>query len=69
VPAYILVTAFLTCTAFLPLNARAWGSEAHHLIAEIAETQLTATARTEVSRLLALEPGSTLASISTWADD
>jgi len=55
--------------AFLPLNASAWGSEGHRLIAEIAETQLTAAAKAEVDRLLALEPGSTLTSISTWADE
>ena len=65
----ILVTCLLTCAALLPLNAHAWGSEAHRLIAEVAETQLTAAAKAEVSRLLALEPGSTLASISTWADE
>jgi len=68
-PRRILVTSLLTCTAFLPLNANAWGSEGHHLIAEIAETQLTAAAKAEVNRLLALEPGSNLASISTWADE
>ncbi len=65
----ILLAALLTCAAFLPLQANAWGSEAHHLIAEIAESKLTAATRAEVSRLLALEPGSTLASIPTWADE
>jgi hypothetical protein len=65
----ILVTALLCCAAFLPLNAHAWGSEAHHVIAEVAETQLSAVVKSEVSRLLALEPGSTLTSISTWADE
>ncbi len=66
----ILVTILLTSTAaLLPLTAHAWGSEAHHVIAEVAETRLTAVAKTEISRLLALEPGATLASISTWADE
>jgi len=65
-----LVVALLTSTAaFFPLNASAWGSVAHRLIAEVAETQLTTAVKAEVSRLLALEPGSTLASISTCADD
>jgi len=64
-----LVAAVLTCAALIPLNANAWGSEGHRLIAEVAESQLTATARAEVNRLLALEPGSTLGSISTWADE
>ncbi len=65
-----LATALLAyAAALLPPNAHAWGSAAHHLIAEVAETQLTAAAKSEISRLLALEPGSTLASISTWADE
>jgi len=52
-----------------PLAAYAWGSEGHRLVAEVAEAQLTPEARSEVNRLLALEPGATLASISTWADE
>jgi hypothetical protein len=35
----------------------------------IAETQLSPKARSGVERLLALEPGATLVSISTWADE
>ena len=65
----ISAAILLTCLALLPVNASAWGSEAHRLIAEVAETHLTAAAKKEVSRLLALEPGSTLVSISTWADE
>ncbi len=63
------VTYLLTCAALPPLEAKAWGREAHQLIAEVAETQLTSAARAEVDHLLALEPGSTLASISTWPDE
>ncbi len=66
---HLPVITLLTCAALLPLNAHAWGSDAHHVIAEVAETQLTAAAKAEVNRLLTLEPGSTLASISTWADE
>jgi len=62
------IAALLTALC-LPFNASAWGFEGHRLIAELAEAQLTAEARAEVSRLLALEPGATLASISTWADE
>jgi hypothetical protein len=50
-------------------SARAWGAEGHQVIATLAEQQLTPAARKEVDRLLALEPGQTLASISTWADE
>lgn len=35
----------------------------------LAEAQLSPAARKEVDRLLAQEPGATLASISTWADE
>ena len=54
---------------WLPALAHAWGSAGHQVVANLAEAQLTPKARTEVTRLLALEPGSTLASISTWADE
>ena len=49
--------------------AHAWGSEGHQVIALIAQAQLTPRARVVVDRLLAIEPGETLASISTWADE
>lgn len=39
------------------------------MIANLAEQQLKPAAQAEVARLLALEPGSTLASVSTWADE
>lgn len=47
----------------------AWGADGHRLIAEYAVTRLSPAARTQVDRLLALEPGATLASVSTWADE
>jgi hypothetical protein len=50
-------------------SAHAWGTEGHQVIALIAQAQLTVKARAEVDRLLALEPGVTLASVSTWADE
>jgi len=62
------IAALLTALC-LPLKASAWGFEGHRLIAELAEAQLTPEAKAEVNRLLALEPGATLASISTWADE
>jgi hypothetical protein len=51
------------------LEVQAWGADGHRLIARVAEQQLSPAARAEVERLLALEPGSSLASISTWADE
>lgn len=49
--------------------ANAWGSQGHQVIARLALAQLTPKARAEVDRLLAREPGETLVSISTWADE
>ena len=49
--------------------AHAWGSEGHQVIALIAQSQLSSKARAEVDRLLAVEPGETMESVSTWADE
>src|ERR1035437_3614835 len=65
----ILRSAFAVAIALLVTNAFAWGKEGHQVVASLAETQLTAKARSEVDRLLSLEPGTTLQSISTWADE
>lgn len=47
----------------------AWGTDGHKIVAMLAEGQLAPTARQELNRLLAIEPGATLRSISTWADE
>ncbi|MEO7939009.1 MAG: S1/P1 nuclease [Burkholderiaceae bacterium] len=47
----------------------AWGHAGHRIVAELAWTQLTPQARAGVDRLLALEPGASLASVASWADD
>ncbi len=49
--------------------ANAWGPQGHEVVAALAQARLTARAKTEVDKLLALEPGATLASISKWADE
>jgi hypothetical protein len=64
-----LVRLALALLSATPSVALAWGSEGHQRIAEVAADLLTPAARAEALRLLALEPGSTLASISTWADE
>ena len=65
--------AMLAALAALSLafssKAYAWGTEGHQVIATIADKQLTPAARAEVTRLLSMEPGSTLSSVSTWADE
>lgn len=50
-------------------TARAWGADAHRLIAEQAERLLKPRAATEVKRLLATETGASMASVATWADE
>jgi hypothetical protein len=59
----------ITLLAIFASNAFAWGKVGHHVVATLAAAQLTSNARAEVDRLLAMEPGSTLQSISTWADE
>jgi hypothetical protein len=59
----------MLATACVCSPVHAWGAEGHRLIGELAESQLTPAARAEVSRLLALEPGASLSSIATWADE
>jgi hypothetical protein len=59
----------LVLAALAPLHAFAYGTEGHQMVAALAEQHLSERARTDVGRLLALEPGSTLVSISTWADE
>jgi nuclease S1 len=61
-----LVVLVLSAT---PNSVRAWGTQGHQVVANLAQAQLSAKAKREVDRLLALEPGETLASISTWADE
>jgi nuclease S1 len=61
-----LIVAF--CAAGLS-SAHAWGAEGHRLIAEMAQMQLTPAAAAEVDRLLSHEPGATIVSVSTWADE
>jgi hypothetical protein len=65
----IFRSAIAIAMALLITNVYAWGKEGHQVVAKLAETQLTAKARTEVDRLLALEAGATLSSISTWPDE
>lgn len=56
-------------SGLLHSNANAWGYETHRMIATLAEPQLTPAAKAQVQRLLDLEPGATLSSIATWADE
>ncbi|MBU3615858.1 S1/P1 nuclease [Polynucleobacter sp. JS-Polo-80-F4] len=49
--------------------AFAWGVEGHQVVAQIAQSQLSPKAKAEISKLLSLEPGSSLVSISTWPDE
>ncbi|ALT77615.1 hypothetical protein AT984_10885 [Paucibacter sp. KCTC 42545] len=59
----------LWAAAMTSLQARAWGVEGHKLVASLAESQLSPEAMAEAARLLAREPGATLASVANWADE
>ncbi len=66
---WFLVSMGIGALPCLPLPAFAWGVEGHQVIAQLAEGQLTPRARAQVKELLSQEPGQTLVSISTWADE
>lgn len=67
-PSHLLAVVIATAVS-VPSPAHAFGTEGHQMVAALAERELSDRARAEVGRLLALEPGSTLVSISTWADE
>jgi nuclease S1 len=64
-----LVAALSVIIALQPRPAMAWGTEGHQAVAAIANSLLDPAARAHLDALLAIEPGATLTSISTWADD
>jgi hypothetical protein len=64
----LITLALLSSMLFIQGPAWAWGTQCHQVIAGLTSEQLTAKARQQVDRLLALEPGATLVSVSTWAD-
>jgi hypothetical protein len=61
--------ASLVFLAVFPVKAFAWGSEAHRVIAEIAELFLEPQTAHQVHDLLAVENATTLADVSMWADE
>ncbi len=61
---WMLLAAFLVST-----QAAAWGTQGHQVVAAMAWELLQPATRAEVNRLLTLEPGETLESLSTWADE
>lgn len=63
-----MIVSALACALFVS-NAFAWGEEGHAVIAELAIAKLTPNAKVETDRLLALEPGATLAAVASWADE
>jgi hypothetical protein len=63
-----LALLVLTVLIAAPAQARAWGYEAHRVIAEIAEQFLESQTAHQVRELLAVENVTTLADVSTWAD-
>lgn len=63
------ILAALLVLLSLPATALAWGSEGHRVTAEIAEQYLQPATARQVRELLAIENATTLAQVSTWADD
>jgi S1/P1 Nuclease len=63
------LTALFALLLVAPSNALAWGYEGHQIIAEIAEQFLEPQTTKQVRDLLAIENVTTLAEVSTWADE
>lgn len=61
----LVATALATSAMIGP--AWGWGRIGHRVAGKIADSRLTPTARAAVASLL--EPGESLASVSTWADE
>jgi nuclease S1 len=49
--------------------AFAWGPAGHAIIAKIAQAHLAPNTARRVKQILAIEPGATMASVSSWADE
>lgn len=50
-------------------SALAWGALGHHIVARLAEAQLTPRAWAEAQRLLAVRGAKHLSQVANWADD
>lgn len=64
----VLSGIVLAASTLVSTPAFAWGAQGHRLVARLAEAHLDPAAKAEVDRLLATEPGDTLANIAPWAD-
>jgi hypothetical protein len=63
--AVFALVAMLVCAP----TALAWGPLGHHVIARLAEAQLTPSTRVEVRKLLAVRGAKHLSDVANWADD
>ena len=66
---YLALTAIAFATSLASAPAGAWGREGHEIVAAVAEAHLDPTARAAVAQLLAVEPGATMESVASWADE
>jgi hypothetical protein len=64
----MIAAAVAAAVAFCS-HAFAWGDQGHRIVAEIAEHYLEPRVARQVSDLLAFGDATTLAQVSTWADD
>ena len=63
---WLFISALVGTISFKASPAYPWGSKGHEIVAAIAETHLTDTARKRIKELL--PQGTTLAEASTWPD-
>src|SRR5580692_10642005 len=65
----ILAPLLLAASFISPSEAFAWGDEGHRIVALIAASELTPQAKTQVESLLGGDASSSMADLSTWADE
>ncbi len=63
-----LATMLAGCAMLLSASAHGFGAEGHAVVALLADPLLSPATRVRVDAILALEPGATLASVASWAD-
>jgi hypothetical protein len=62
-----VLVVMVVATSFMVGPAWGWGRVGHRVAGKIAESRLTPAAKAAVAALL--EPGETIADVSTWADE
>jgi beta-galactosidase beta subunit len=64
----LIAIAAIAAAVVMPSAAWAWGQEGHEVVALIAASELSPTAKSQVEQLLGGDSVSAMAGVSSWAD-